>query len=119
MCMNERVDKEISRMVFFLINIPVWLFGAGFLLSLLLVYIDFPPFRILYMIPAWWCVCGAVMLLLDYKKRKRELYLRMLSTGEVRTKSAAVRSLKQTVCGWSLYFALRYQLGAKTGRVSG
>lgn len=94
---------------FIIINIPAWLFAllvpAAIVLALAVV--DSPVFLMrLAPIPLFvWGVSGMLLLLADYRSRKRALFLR-LSSRELPAKGSALyRSLCGTPCGLSLLLA--------------
>lgn len=92
-----------------IINIPVWLFLALAALCAVAAFRFRFPAALAPVLVAWWSLCGAFMLGLDFLKRKRSLYLRLRSPGPPKPGAALAKSLMGTLCGLSVYAAaLRY-----------
>ncbi|GEM_PF-1979289 len=98
---REGANEAVPFLDFLIINVPVLLFIAGIFLSLSLFLALKPEFPLMlaFLVPAWWCVCGAVALSADYRFRKRDIYLRLRRTGAPEKGSALGKSLRRTVCG--------------------
>ena len=90
-----------------IINIPVFLFMAGSALAAFLgTRTDRIP-RIFFFLLAWWCLCGAVMLTIDYRKRKRFQFQRLCAVAGDRLPPPALKaSLSSTLCGRCLLLAV-------------
>ncbi len=106
-------SKRIPLKDFFLINTPVWLsmLGLGLFIGL---YFLFTPegWQLVWLaIPAWWCVCIAFLMFMDYTSRKRRLYLLLRQKGLPEPGTALDRYLRQTLCGAALRLAVRRNLG--------
>jgi hypothetical protein len=111
---NSGADKadqaqRIPLIDIVLINIPVILFAVLAILSLCVAFRLRFPLALIPVIIAWWSICGAVMLSIDFLSRKRSLYFRLRSPGPPAPNAPLARSLMQTLCGLSVYAAaLRY-----------
>lgn len=105
--MNKNGYK-ISFSDFVIINMPAFLFLAGAITSLILMFNIGVISRYIYLGITWWCLCGMVMLFIDYV-RKREIFLRLLTLqkGNSLSYPAAFRS---TICGLSIIWALKQRV---------
>lgn len=105
--MNKK-GHRISYNDFILINLPAFLFLLGAILSIVLMFNIGIISRYIYLGLSWWCICGMVMLFIDYK-RKRDIFLRLLShqKGSSVSYPAAFRS---TICGVSIILALKQRV---------
>lgn len=94
---------------FFIINIPAFLFLFLIPLGLLLRKIFYVNnvLRFLYIPFFIWGVSGCSLLLADYFKRKKKLYIRLLTLNENRDPLKHSIYLKSTVCGLAILWALR------------
>lgn len=89
---------------FIIINGPVWIILALALVLSVCVYphISSNPMlvNIIISILIWQCLCAAVMLLIDYK-RKYRVYTRLLKISDKRNKKGADYPLcTHTICGY-------------------
>jgi hypothetical protein len=110
-------EGNVPAIDFFIINVPILLFLSGAVLALALLAGLRPAFPLMlaFIVPAWWCACGALMLGIDYSKRKRSMYMRLRTAGAPGPRSPLGRSLKQTICSAMLYAAvLRYAREIRT-----
>lgn len=105
--MNKNGYK-VSLSDFVIINIPAFLFLAGAITSIILMFYIGVISRYVYLGITWWCLCGMVMLFIDYV-RKREIFFRLLSLqkGSSISYPAAFRS---TICGLSIILALKQRV---------
>ena len=110
-------EGRVPLIDFLIINIPVWLFISGLCLCGALMLTLRPGFPLLlaFLIPAWWCACGAIMLFIDYSTRKKAVYLRIRRAGPPGAATPLGKSLRQTLCGAMVYLAVqRYARMART-----
>ncbi len=107
--------EKLPFVDFIIINTPVWLFIALALIAALVATGLSFPLALIPLVLAWWSLCGAVMLSLDFFKRKRYLYFRLRFPAPPGPQAAAAKSLMQTLCGLSVYLAaLRYSRTTRT-----
>jgi hypothetical protein len=110
-------EGRVPLIDFLIINLPVWLFLAGLCLCGALMVALRPAFPLIlaFAVPAWWCACGALMLSIDYSKRKKTVYLRIRRAGPPGPSTPLGKSLRQTLCGAMVYLAVqRYARTART-----
>lgn len=64
-----------------------------------------------FLIGAWWAFSGATLLGIDFFKRKRADFCRLLVVFKNDRQIVKLKSnLKQTICGISMLLALKYRL---------
>ena len=100
-----KIKRYISYLI---INIPVFIFfflGLFFLTASLMVK------NLWLLIGVWWALSGAIMLIIDFIKRKRDEFFRLLLIFEKDKRSERLKNnLKQTICGLCILLALKYRL---------
>jgi len=103
----EKGVDAIPWIDFMIINVPVWLFLCLSLFAVVFAAgLSFPA-KLIPLAVAWWSFCGAVMLAIDFRTRKRALYFRLRSRCPTGRTTPLERSLKETVCGYAVYAAAR------------
>jgi len=103
---NEKSIKFVSITETFIINIPVWLFLMFAFLCLILGGIIQGILRTIAFLAAWWSLSGAVMLLIDYK-RKFRTYLYLICKKSI--SPPTLTKLQDTICGYCVYLSLLYR----------
>lgn len=92
-----------------IINIPVFLALLLSLTSLaaLILFRSRFPLPIVFGVISWQALCGAVMLLIDYRKRKIALFFRVLDSCENENKlNLLTKPLRNTFCGELMRLAI-------------
>jgi len=92
---------------FLIINIPVLLFLLLVPAGLVVLIHSAGKIRIVSVPLIVWGLSGAVLLILDYYYRKKELFLRILTLFEVQQSKGLALYLKSTLCGLSILWAVR------------
>lgn len=105
--MNANKDN-INLIDSLIINIPAFLFIIGAVASLLLFNFSKKIPNFVFLILAWWCLSGSIMLFIDFK-RKREKFLRLLNL-QKKIKINYPSNLKNTICGLCLILALKIRV---------
>lgn len=100
-------QKMVPIIDFLIINIPAWLFLVGQGVSLFFCLMLSWPRNLFAYFLLWWCLCGMILMIIDYAKRKRGLYLRMREVPLPTRGSSLYGSLHGTVCGLALFTAVR------------
>ncbi|HOV14083.1 MAG TPA: hypothetical protein PK771_07355 [Spirochaetota bacterium] len=99
------LKKIVSYLI---INIPVFLF---ILVGVLFLAVSLISKNLWFLIGIWWSISGAVMLSIDFVKRKKNEFYRLLEIFKNDKQVDRLKNnLKQTICGFSLLMALKYRL---------
>ena len=102
--------KNVPFIDVLIINGPVFLFFTGIALLAVLISRFSGLYRILCIAGIWWCLSGAVMLVIDFIHRKKSLYLRILRLAKADKARGLFRDLRQTVCGLCVYLAVQRRM---------
>ncbi len=103
---------------FLLINVPVFLFLCGALLSGFVAITTPGIIRIVGILAGWWCLCGACMLLIDFRRKKKVFY-RIAFQLETRNTNHIPAVVGDTFCGRCIIWALHYRARcARTKEIS-
>ena len=92
---------------FLIINIPVWLFYLFSITALIFFFFFNGIIKYIILCFGWWCFCGGVLVLTDYK-RKKNLYLKIIrqAKNNKRRLIKLTDPLKDTICGFVLNLAI-------------
>ena len=109
--MKKFLIKKENFISYLIINIPFFLF---LIVAILFLLLSILLKKILFLFGVWWALSGAIMLEIDFLKRKKKNFLRLLILFQKRKENEKLKNnLKQTLCGLSVLWALKYRLNKK------
>lgn len=102
--------RIVSAGEFLRINTPAFLFVGGASIASAGVAVSSGTLRVAFALAAWWSMCGAIMLFIDFR-RKRDVFRRLASLVDSpsRRRDRLPGYLSDTLCGRCIVWALRYR----------
>lgn len=104
------VMKKIQISNWLIINIPILLFGAGSIITGSIAFSLSGIPRIVALVLTWQLIAGAVMLSLD-SRRKIDQFFRLSSLNKGKKSPCFPESMKHTLCGLLLIWAVTRNIG--------
>lgn len=102
-------NEKMSPVDILIINTPALLAFCGFIAGLLIIPLFNGRlfFQIITGVLSWQCLCAAVLLLIDFKRRKIRLFFRILTACDTEKKlSQMTGPLRGTLCGEAMRLAI-------------
>jgi len=96
------------------INTPAFLFASGTCAGLAMALCAAGALRIAALLASWWCASGAVMQFVDFR-RKRAIFERSVPYASRIVSGPVPDSLRGTLCGRSILWALTWRVHHPTG----
>lgn len=93
---------------FLRINTPAFLFAGGAVAAALVAAVSTGIVRLAFALTMWWCASGAVMLFIDYR-RKRTIFMRLSGLADRVPTTRMTGYISDTFCGRCIAWALRYR----------